>query len=1120
MTNGADSSTASRAFPNEHSHQEQRATTTKPESRTSIATCNSSGGDYSSDGERKRRQSSTTSTNDEGDDRQQHNARAPSTTCCESSSPPATTLAAKTTAADVASAPASTPTPTTASEVEASPSSELLLVASSELSNSASTASSTLSQYTEEQLLLRRKQQHAAGCGGKLQFDGPLSLYGRQDEIRLLNKTLDRVIAQINNKTGKKKKSMSKADQHSHDDDDHQHHQDGALSSVSFDVISGDIKSGGGGGASKSLDDDDCNDSQPQSTPPQGQAQLQEQQPPQTKRTTTRIHRHSNPNSGNKNTTSKHFSNRELVLIKGASGTGKSTLAMHLKSQVQTHNKNHGFFISGKFDQHHTTKPYSAMITACRELIQQLVELGGEYSKNEGNNHVNDIVVEGGEENHHHDNDTAAPAKSFEYIQRRVLSELGNESSVLTQAIPCLKELLEDYGTSTGDGGGRQRDSDSQPPDVQAATTAATDAECSGGVQTSTPPATTTGAATSMGLIEARNQFNYAFRRLMRILSTLLSAPIVLVLDDLQWADSASLDLVENLLRDVENPSLLVIGAYRSNEVTTESHILNKTIRELTNRSTADGINIQHIEIGDLEVSDICQLLADLLSTHHDGDEKAAIQKLATTLHIKTHGNVFFMKHYLLSLQQQRLLQFNAGLMKWTWDLDEIEQSTSATENVFDLMHEKLKVIPMHYRRMLPLAACLGVTFDESVLAFLVASFADQQNYLDRYFSFQTPETMDAPKAGKVKKHYPSASDLLQVWQEEGLIYQHQTSNTRRPHFRWVHDRVQEAAIGMVTAKKLAAFRFHVGTILYKFGKEGEVDIFVILNLLNDGANNGLIGANDPMKIKLIELNLKAGRTALEAFAYEPAIHYLKQGISQLPDNHFDTHYELSLELYTCAAEAEYVISDTEQLAYHCQQVLSQTKKPLIDKFRAYYVLIESLGNGGSLHEAIGLCLGLLGQLGCHFPKRAVSLKTVGKIISLKSTLKKLSADVILNMPEISDPVKLMEMKLLDVLGRLTYLASHELAGLVLFKRLTRTLKYGFCDYTASALAGVCFIVTWFVGDFKEGKRISDFCLKFKSRGSKAYEACSTYALQMGTMHHLVPMSLQLQPLVDGVRNF
>ena len=163
------------------------------------------------------------------------------------------------------------------------------------------------------------------------------------------------------------------------------------------------------------------------------------------------------------------------------------------------------------------------------------------------------------------------------------------------------------------------------------------------------------------------------------------------------------------------------------------------------------------------------------------------------------------------------------------------------------------------------------------------------------------------------------------------------------------------------------------------------------------------------------------------------------------------------------------------------------------------------------------MCLDILRQLGCHFPKRGATIKTVGKLVSLKNVLKKVTNETIVKLPDVTDPLHIAEIKLLDTLGRLTYLASHEIAGLVIFKKFSRTLKYGVTDHAASAVAGICFMVTWFLGDFREGRRCSDMCMILKERVSKAYIPSAVYSLHMCTSHHFFPMSHCFTPLLEAV---
>lgn len=461
-----------------------------------------------------------------------------------------------------------------------------------------------------------------------------------------------------------------------------------------------------------------------------------------------------------------------VVFISGYSGTGKTALATAIERKVW---KQGGAFLVGKFDMYQRDEPYTGISSACEELCSYLVRLM--LSDNVGGADKNNVTGNRGSISRLHNtnnslenlsNRTSSQARE---IVVEIIGELGEELFILTQVIPELKDLVEQAGMDDSldslaaegveNGDRRQRRSKQRE-------------------QLQQQERSTNGAG---GYVESKNRFNYAFQRFIRVLARYLS-PLVIVLDDLQWADLASLDLLEVLITDVGNPfGLMVIGCYRSNEVD-KAHISSKMIRDLKQRKTDqrrrqqmhrrhnnrqsqlrlsinesndlmsdfscntsdtpsvnnsitnhvqstqtskqenDYFDITEINVGNLNVKDVNQMVMDLLND----DDIERTYGLAEILFQKTCGNVFFLIHFMYMLFEHNLLEFNLGLLKWMWDEETIINETSSTENVVDLMKRQMKKLPSLVSRLLQLAACLGSTFDERTLNTVWKDFCQREN--------------------------------------------------------------------------------------------------------------------------------------------------------------------------------------------------------------------------------------------------------------------------------------------------------------------------------------------------------------------------------------------------------
>lgn len=402
------------------------------------------------------------------------------------------------------------------------------------------------------------------------------------------------------------------------------------------------------------------------------------------------------------------------------------------------------------------------------------------------------------------------------------------------------------------------------------------------------------------------------------------------------------------------------------------------------------------------------------------------------------------MIQYLKVLQERNILEFSLGLMKWIWSLDEIEAKTEATENVVDLMTKKMDSLPDELREVLPLAACLGSTFTARQLAVVVEEFQHQRGY---------DQANNAQRA-------LGATSWLQICTEEGFI---ESVNDDRS-YSWVHDKVQEAALALAVKDKVRTIQFRVGDVLLRSLSQEEIssDIFVIVNLLNNGLGTALV--DKTRLLTMAKLNLEAGEAAIASASFVQASEYLKSGITCLPDDNWTTEYDLSLRLFSAAAEAEYCTGDIERLERHCEEIIAQEDRQISDKFRAYNVLIPSIGNRNRVPEACDMLVHVLAELGCTFPKSCQLFFVLRGIMKTKSALKKHKRDNCAMIKEMTDESKIQAMRMLDKLATFGYFMEGSLLlPLAIFKSFRWSLKYGTSEFSPPAFALVAMILIEFL---------------------------------------------------------
>ena len=754
---------------------------------------------------------------------------------------------------------------------------------------------------------------------------------------------------------------------------------------------------------------------------------------------------------------------RRFVAISGASGTGKSALAETLRESVTTAS---GFFLVGKFPQRHrlvsrhAIEPYVAFESACNELCELIISL---YSteENEETGSTKENRIENSEEVLHHGFADANVKVTLSQFRELLDKEVGADASILTRVIPGLLQILKTDNCGSFDD--------------------------------------------AIGYREAHHRFKFAFRRFLRAVASV--GPIVLVLDDLQWADAASMELLDSLVSDRECKGLLIIGCYRDEKeyaATPYLHTL-ESARDLDDNS----FQFDQISIGNLGVSQVHELLVDLLSL-----SEPETSGLASCVHRKTLGNIFFVIQFVTMLEDSGLLVYNIGSLKWTFDVSVIQVSTEATDNVANLVTDKMKRLPTTIQRMLPIMACLGTAFRPSVFELLLNHFVPLWNHTVENFYEET-------SASLVEKQHafddrPTPKECLTSCESEGLIYLSLVAGENR--YQWVHDKIQEAALLLISDAALANLKREIGKVLFEQldFEQVEKNLFTIINLLTvecpqDSPRSHLA------PIEVAKICLRAGVKTIDNSAFDEASRYLAAGVRLLPSNHWEDHYELSLELFSTAAEAEFCLGNFELMQEYCNAVLDQPHCPLLDKRRIYNVMIDCTAAEQGMGAAFTLCNSILLKLGCRFPNRAVNLHVLAGILRVKATLKRCTAsETILRLPIMDDELHQWMMTLLDKLTTYAYLSNPALLPLVIFKGLRLTLSQGISDYSPPMFAFVGLLLAAFVSDYKGGQAFANQAIDLLKlvKHSRKVESRVLFLSHAFVLHWMRPVSQSIKPLL------
>jgi predicted ATPase/signal transduction histidine kinase/serine/threonine protein kinase len=563
-------------------------------------------------------------------------------------------------------------------------------------------------------------------------------------------------------------------------------------------------------------------------------------------------------------------------------------------------------------------------------------------------------------------------------------------------------------------------------------------------------------AVAQVGAAEAQNRFNFVFQNFMRVICQ-PKHPLILFLDDLQWADSASLHLIKLMM--TEQSHLLLIGAYRDNEVHL-AHPLMLTIEALQ----ATGTILNTITLSPLTLPDITQLIADALSRNTSNIEPHLVA-LAELVQAKTGGNPFFMNEFLKTLVFENLLTFNQQQRTWQWDLEQIK-TQNITDNIVELMANKVQLLEPNTQQALKLAACIGNHFTLPTLAIVY-----QNSLIDTYHCLwqAMAEDLILP-LGYASQFAQFDTDLEAFFQIDFI------SKAEQFEYKFAHDRIQQAVYSLISAEQKQLIHKQVGQLLLQKTplEKRESKIFTIVDHLNIGVS---LIESQLERDNLSEFNLIAGKKAKMSAAYQPAFNYFETGIQLLGETGWQRQYALTLALWTEKTETAYLKTDFEQMAQLAQVVLQHAKIPL-DQVKIYEIQIQAAMAQNQLPNAIKAGLLALKLLGIHFPEQPKTRHIVRAMMETKWALLGRRIDKLSQLPKMTNPHQLAIMRILTYMGTAAYMTSAEMLALIIFKQVYLSVKYGNESISAYVYAVYGMILCGVLGDIKTGLRFGKLAMK------------------------------------------
>ncbi|MBV8439322.1 MAG: serine/threonine-protein kinase PknK, partial [Hyphomicrobiales bacterium] len=538
---------------------------------------------------------------------------------------------------------------------------------------------------------------------------------------------------------------------------------------------------------------------------------------------------------------------------------------------------------------------------------------------------------------------------------------------------------------------------------------------------------------------QAKGRFQLVFRRFIGVLAT-AEHPLALFLDDLQWLDAATLDLIEDLLTQPDVRHLMLVGACRDNEVDAAHPLMRKLV---TIRSS--GARIGEIELGPLDNENTTQLIADALrSTPED------VAPLAQLVQAKTAGNPFFVLRFLHALADEELLAFDPARGRWSWDLDRIH-AKGYSDNVVELMVGRLGRLPLEARNALQEFAAVGNIAEFATLAIVLGTSGDD---------------VHAALSQAVRL------DLVE----------------RAPgSYRFIHDRVQEAAYSLIPEDERPAAHLRIGRLLAAQTppEKREESIFDIVGQLNRGA--ALIGSQEERQ-QLAEINLTAGKRAKASAAYASALAYFAAGAALLAGDCWERRHELIFHLELHRAECEFL---TGALAEAEQRLtsLSQRAANAVERATVACLRIELNEALDKSDRAVGIGLEYLRPLGVDWSWHPTEDEARRELEQVRSKLQNRTIEELVSMPLMTDPESLATLNVLIRCASAASLADTNLYVLLICRAVDLSLERGVSDASCYAFAFLGVIACVRFGDFGGGFQLGQLGYELvERRGLKDFQ--------------------------------
>nr|WP_240795367.1 ATP-binding sensor histidine kinase [Aquibacillus halophilus] len=513
------------------------------------------------------------------------------------------------------------------------------------------------------------------------------------------------------------------------------------------------------------------------------------------------------------------------------------------------------------------------------------------------------------------------------------------------------------------------------------------------------------------------NRFRQAIRKFIGIFSK-AEHPLVLFLDDLQWADAATLDLLEHLVGSAESQHLLVIGGYRDNEVYV-GHPFEVMLKNISARN----VPITQLEVGHLSPAHLGEWIKDTLAIHQT--EAVFLEDLVYRI---TQGNPFFISQVFQSLQYEGIITFDSAQRNWTSNMESLKE-IPMDETIIDFILKRIARLDEETKEILNLAACFGNRFNLLSLAQITEkSYGDLAKKLWKGLE----EGLIIPLDSSYKWVYPNENMTL--------LSEHP------PSYLFLHDKVQQAFYMGLSEEIREGTHSKIGLELLRHydDKKREEHIFEIVNHLNNSPHL----LTNQKQLELVEWNWQAGEKAKNRAAKESALHFYQKGLELLPADKWESHYSATLKIMVGLGEAQYLNHLFDDAEATFDELLLRAHSNH-EKLRIYDMKIMLYTHIHRVKQATAAGLAGLELFNWKFKKQPNKMDIAKEYLLTKLALIRRKDTDLLKLPAVTDKNQQLVMRTLINTNAPTYHFNQNLATILMLRALRLTLKHGDMDITA-----------------------------------------------------------------------